>query len=249
MKKVKYFLIFLTVFGGLLFLFNPEVFPENFQFREFLNSNPQDDIIIIFNSGGWGNTPLEKADDFSPIITGIQETLNEWGYNSIVVPYNRTKDSFLGTIGGVKGTIFSFQNQTEKLSKNIEDFLKENPGKKIIITGLSNGAAFANEIMEKLSKDKNSAVFAIEVGTPFWKKTLNSENILVFNNGGKDPLVKGDVKILFSTILKMPFRWLSAKISGKNLNFSRAFYMPNHAYSWTDIKPEVNSFLEEKLKQ
>jgi len=248
MKKIKYLLIVSIILGGLFFLFSRETFPDNLQFNKFINSNPQDDVIIIFNSGGWGNTPLERADDFLPIAKGIQETLNEWGYNSIIVPYNRTKDSFLGTIGGIKGTIFSFQNQTEKLSGNIEDFLKENPGKKIIITGLSNGAAFANEIMEKLSKDKNSAVFAIEVGTPFWEKTSNSEDILVLNNEGKDPLVKGDIKILFSTILKMPLRWFWAKISGKNINFSRAFYMPNHAYSWADVKPEVNSFLEEKLK-
>ncbi len=53
------------------------------------------DVIIIFNSGGWGNTPLEKAEDFATIIRGIQETLNQWGYNSIVVSYmNFLKEKF-----------------------------------------------------------------------------------------------------------------------------------------------------------
>jgi len=247
MRKIKYLLFTLIISGSLFFLFSPEVFPDNLQFNKFLNSNPQNDVIIIFNSGGWGNTPLEKAEDFTPIIEGIEKTLNEWGYNSIVVPYERTKDTFLGKITGIKGTVLSFPNQAETLSKEIEKFLRENPSKKIIMAGLSNGAAFVNETMGKLSKETKEAVFAIEIGTPFWEKTFNSENILLLNNKNKDPLVKGELKTLFFTFLKAPFKLISAKISGLNLTFSQALYMSGHQYSWIKVKPDVISFLEKKL--
>lgn len=248
MKKIKYFIITFTLLGGLFFLFSPEVFPENWQFRDSLILTSQDDVIIIFNSGGWGNTPLEKAEDFAPIIKGVQETLDEWGYTSLVIPYQRTQDNFLGKITGIKGTIWSFQNQAETLSKEIEEFLKENPGKKIIIAGLSNGAAFVDDTMEKISDNVKNRVYAIEVGVPFWKEKLNSENVLLLNNEGKDPLAKGETKVLLSSLFKAPFKWLLAKISGENLTFSQAFYMPGHEYSWVKVKADVVTFLEDKLK-
>jgi hypothetical protein len=103
--------------------------------------------------------------------------------------------------------------------------------------------------MEEISDNIKNQIFAIEVGTPFWEKTLNSENVLILNNKGKDPLVEGKITALFPTLLKAPFRWLLAKVSGRNLPFAHAFYMQNHAYSWSSVKPEITSFLEEKIKQ
>ena len=93
----------------MAFLFGPEVWPENIQFEELLNSTSQSDVIIIFNSGGWGNTPLEEAKDFAPIIEGIQEILKEWGYNSLVIPYTRAKDDLSGKITGARDFLNSFQ--------------------------------------------------------------------------------------------------------------------------------------------
>jgi len=248
MKKIKYSFIILIFLGSLIFLFSPEVFPEIGNFQEFLNSASQNDVIIIFNSGGWGNTPLEKAEDFAPIIEGIQETLNEWGYNSMVIPYERTKNSFFGKITGIKGTIWAFRNQAEPLSKEIEEFLKKNPSKKIIMAGLSNGAAFVDDTMGEISDNIKNQVLAIEVGVPFWKKKLDSENILLLNNQGKDPLSKGEIKVLFSVLFKAPLRWLLAKVSGENITFSQALYFSGHEYSWIKVKPDITSFLESKLK-
>ena len=68
MRKFKYLTFTLVILGCLSFLFCPAITPENSQFQELLNPISQSDIVIIFNSGGWGNTPLEKAEDFAPII-------------------------------------------------------------------------------------------------------------------------------------------------------------------------------------
>lgn len=251
MKKIKNFLITLIIFGGLFFLFGPEVLPENNQFQELLNSASDNDIIIIFNSGGWGNTPLEKADDFAPIIEGIEKTINNWGLNTIVIPYERTKNSFLGKITGAKEEIKSFPKPAKKLAKEIEEFLKENPSKKVIMTGLSNGAAFVDKTIKNLDEFQNS-VLAIEVGVPFWYKPLNPDdiNILRLENEGKDSFSKGEMKTLFTVFLKTPFEWFLAKISGQNLPFARAFQAPGHKYSWDtpEVGPQIVSFLKEKIR-
>jgi len=248
MRKVKYFVLISVILGGLVFLFGPEVLPENQQFYDFLHSAPKDDVIIIFNSGGWGNTPFEKAKDFAPIVEETQKTLNEWGYNSVVIPYTRTKDSFLGEIAGAKEMFQLFPNQAEKLSKEINEFLIKNPGKKIVIAGLSNGAVFVNETTKRISQDVKNQIYAVEIGSPFWEESSNFENTLRLDNGKKDPLAAGEMKTLIPNLFKASFRWVLAKISGRDLTFSKALQLPGHEYFWPEIESDVVSFLGDKLR-
>jgi len=247
MKKAKKIILSFIIFVSLSFLFAPFNFPSNPQIQAIFNSPSQNDVIIIFNPGGFGNVPLEKAKDFAPIIERIQEILNEQGYNSIVIPYKRTKNDFLGKIGGIKESFRSFQDQSEKLAIEINNFLEKNPDKKIIMAGLSNGAAFVNETMKKISINLKNNIFAIEIGTPFWEKPLVSENVLFLDNNGKDPLSKGEIKTLFFTFLKAPIRLISSRFLGKNLSFSQAFYIPGHDYKWNTVGPKISTFLEEKF--
>ena len=116
MREIRYFILSLVILGSLFFLFGPEVLPENAQFEELLNSALESDIVIIFNSGGWGNTPLEKAEDFAPIIEGIEKTLRDFGYNSLVIPYNRTKNNLFGKITRARDFLNSFQTSSEIFS-------------------------------------------------------------------------------------------------------------------------------------
>jgi len=236
MKIIKTFIFSLIVLASLFFLFGPEVIPDNYQLQEILNQASDDDVIIIFNSGGWGNTPVEKAEDFAPIIEGIQETLNEWGYKSVVVPYVRTKDDLLGKITGIKEFLNSFQNSSRDLAKEIEFLAKNLPDKKIIIAGLSNGGAFVNETYKKISKDVKSSVYTIAAGIPFWEKPVNSENLLQIDNNRKDVLAIGEIKSLFLSLIKAPF-------TGK-------FYAPGHEYYWSSprVKSQIVSFLEKKFR-
>ena len=248
MGKIKYLIYSLVFLGGLFFLLSPEVLPSNVQLREIFNSPPQNDIIVVFNSGGWGNTPLKEAQDFAPIIQGIQDTVSEWGYSSIVVPYERTENSFFGKVSGAKETFQLFKKQAEDFSQDINDFLKKNPSKKIIIAGLCNGGIFTNRVIENISSGSKNQVYAIEVGVPFWEETSNSDNILVVNDKEEDPVFRGEAKTLFSTLFKGMFKWSLAKVSGENVSFFQFFYMPGHQYSWPEVQPEVVSFLERKLR-
>lgn len=244
MQALKKIILVFTVVGCLFFFFGPEIVPDNFQFQEILEKAKNSDVVIIFNSGGWGNTPLEKAEDFAPIIEGVQQTLEEWGYNSIVIPYNRTKDGFFGRISGAKDLLSSFDFSSKILAEKI-DFLSENlPGKKIIVTGLSAGGAFTTKTYEKISEEFKESVLTITAGTPFWVSPPASEKVLWLDNSGRDNLTQGEIKELFFSLIKTPAKWLSARISGENLTLSQTSNkVINHAYDWATTSPEIVSFL------
>ena len=244
-RKNTKLIIFIILLTGLFFLLG-EV-PDNSGFQTALNSVSGNNIVIIFNSGGWGDTPLEEAGDFTPVVDGIQKTLSDLGYNSIVVPYTRTKESFLGRVEGLKEILSLFPKQSQKLANEIEVFIKSHPENKIIMAGLSNGAIFVNRTMMKVSENQRNSVFAVEVGTPFWEKVLDSDNILLLNNKGKDALSKMDLRILIPALLKSPYKWLSAQVLREELSFSQALYLPGHYYDWDSVAPEVKSFLENRF--
>jgi len=265
MKKAKQFILVSVILGGLFFLFGLEVIPENFQPQEILDIAADSDVIIIFNSGGWGDTPFEKAEDFAPIVEGIRLTLNEWGYDSVVIPYQRTKNTLSGKIVSAKDFLNFFNSSSDTLAKDLE-FLAENlPDKKIIVAGLSSGGAFVEKTMEKLSGEVRDSVYGIEAGVPFWHQTLQSENILQLpersegwrrtnvlrlTNSGKDSLSAGEVKALLFSLVKAPFRWIFSKINGQNLPLALSFQAPGHEYLWDlpEVGPKIISFLEEKFR-
>lgn len=248
MPKKGYLIIILIIILALFSFFKFDALPENAQFGEFASSRPDEEVIIIFNSGGWGNTPPEKAKDLTPIVQGIEKILLEKGYKSIVLPYERTKNGFLEKIIGAKEMFGYFHNQSQELADRIKNLLETNPGKKIIMIGLSNGASFADETMERIDNFQDS-VLAIEIGLPFWQKKIHSENILRLDNRDQDSLTRGDVKILLPTLLKALPKWFLGKIYGENLSFSMAFSFPEHKYSWesSGVSSSIDFFLGKKI--
>ncbi len=241
-RKNKKLITIIILSTGLFFLLGEA--PDNSNFKNVLSSVPENNIVIIFNSGGWGDTPIKEAADFAPIIEGIEMTLSDLGYNSIVVPYIRTRESFLGRVEGFKEALSLFPKQSQKLASEIEYFIKNHPENKIIMAGLSNGATFINRTIKKVSKNERNSVFAIEVGTPFWENVLKSDNVLLLRNKGKDALSEMDLKTLIWAFLKAPYKWLLAQVSREELSFSQALYLPGHYYSWNSVSPEVKLFLE-----
>lgn len=250
---MKYFILVLMIGGSLFLLFRPlnsEIVLPNPQLQEILNLASKHDVIIIFNSGGWGDTPLRQAKDFAPVIEGIKETLQKWGYNSAVVSYTRVEDNLLGRLAAPR----EFHASAENLAKEVEVLNEMFPQKKVIIAGLSNGAAFVNETMARLSEecqDKNLPVYGIAAGTPFWMEKFNSANILQLDNDGRDKLSEGDKKILLASLAKGQLKWFASKIAGKPLSFARAVKIPGHSYPWNspEINHQIVAFLKEKFSK
>ncbi len=251
MRKVKHFLYFLIIFSSLFVVFGPQIIPDNFNLQETLDGIQNSQVIIVFNSGGWGDTPFTKADDFRPVIEGIQQTLSDWGYTSFVLPYNRTKDTLLGRVSGTREFFNLFKNTSGDLAEKIENISRTFPDKKIILTGLSNSGTFVLETYKKISRDIRSSVCAITVGMPFWAGNFGSEqHFLSLNNGGKDALSEGNAGFLIAAVFQAPFRWIDAKIQGRELSFSQAFHVSGHGYSWSSsqVSQTIVAFLNEEIR-
>jgi hypothetical protein len=245
MKKAFIFIMALSAFVLLL---TPNVLPDNFQIAGAISDVAEEDVVIIFNSGGWGNTPPEEANDFVPIVEGIKNTLGELGYSSIIVPYNRTKDGFPGKVTGIREFLDSFDVSSTNLAKAIEELKTKFPNKKIIMAGLSNGATLVNETYERISDNIRESVYAVSVGAPFWADKVNSDNMLDID-GSSDSLARGDIGSLAFSALKAPFEWISAKLSGRSLSFSEIMHAAGHDYSWSssEVSPRIVAFLEAKF--
>jgi pimeloyl-ACP methyl ester carboxylesterase len=248
MGKVKYSVVIIIISGGLFFLFCPKVVPNNLQPQEILNVVQSSDVIIFFNSGGWGNTPFEKAEDFGPIVKEIQATLEDWGYDSVVIPYNRTKNSFLGKVDGARDFLNYFESSSNVLAGEIEFLTEKLPEKKIIVAGLSAGGAFVTKTYDKISERAKDSILTIAAGTPFWLKSSDSQNILQLDNDGKDSLSRGEIKALLLSLVEPPIKWISARISGEKVPLSLITnQFVGHYYDWETASPEIISFLEEKM--
>jgi len=241
MKILKHLSLAVIILGVLIFLFSSPVFSNSLLSPEALDVISEKDVIIIFNSGGWGNTPLEEALDFAPVIQGIQEDLNQFGYDAVVITFNRTKDNFWGKVAGAKDFFSSFSFSSEVLAKDLEDLVNRFPDKKIVMAGLSNGATFTTKTYEKMSVKARESVYAISAGLPFWVETEKEQNLLQLDNNGKDSLAIGDAFSLLGSLLKAPRKWL-AEIKTEQI-------AAGHLYPWE--RPEVGSkiitFLGNKL--
>jgi hypothetical protein len=246
--KAKKALTILAAAAVILFIAAPARFPDNADFTAGLNEITPNRAVIVFNSGGWGYTPPQEAADFAPILRGIQDTLSAANYHPEVISYERTEKSFLGRITGLRGFISSFNFQSSALADQLEEHLKENPEGKIIITGLSNGAAFTNQVIEKMGKEAAGQVLAIEVGTPFWEKPIRADNVLFLDNNGQDSLADGKIPSLLLALVKAPFRLVSAKLCGTSLSFSRSIQAPGHEYTWnSSTGSDIIQFLAKNL--
>lgn len=248
--KVLIFLLFLTL--SILSFFNyilPKKKSKNYLMKKIRSKNldrGSKKVIIIFNPGGWGNTRFQMASDWAPVVKRIKAMLNSWGYDSVIISYNRTKDGFIEKIKGIRNLFTFFQFQARELASQIDDFLKHDSNTRIIITGLSLGAMFTDEVMKKIPR--NLPVYAIEAGVPFWYKTFKSNNILRLKNKG-DSFAEGHIEKLIFSMVKACFKWIFGKITFKNVKFSRLIQAPGHKYDWNspEVGLEITRFLEERF--
>lgn len=252
MKKwVKIFLIVVVAIFIVSFVWFDLFFwsgnNKNFE-QNLMKAAQENNVIIIFNSGGFGIVSPEKAWDFDPIIKGIKYTVGNLGYNAAVVPYYRTEDSLLGKAAYFKEVIFGFPKESKYLANELEKFSKQNPTKKIIMAGLSNGAAFADVTMAKISCCEKS-ISALEFGTPFWIKKQTKDNILYFNNNGRDSFSEGNILTLFWSGIKAPFIMAYSRIINKPISYPEAMSVPGHQYAWQDVGPQVSNFISNELSQ
>ena len=188
------------------------------------------DVVVFFNSGGWGWNLTNETPGWSSILEGIKSQLDTLGYQSLVLNYRRTS-------AGVKGCVKEFLEAATHYPRKAGDFASQIefltdhiPDLKIIVAGESTGTVISDRAMNLL-KD-NSKVYSIQTGTPFWHKPVPMDRTLLMNSNGRgiDTFSYGNVPAMIWATIK---GWMGMSSPDDNpgdiLSWLKA---PGHDYSW-----------------
>lgn len=202
------------------------------------------DVVVLFNPGGWGLKDPGKTDGWGTILTGIQGELSGLGYKSAILDYKRTADTIAGRFKEFVELLTDYPSKARDLATRVQFLTDHLPDLKVLVTGESNGTVISDGVMEDLPAD--TRVFSIQTGTPFWHHSDADGRTLVLNNNGVTPdsFSEGDIPAIV---------WASIKASlgisepgGTVLNRLRA---PGHDYSWSYpvVYDSITTFLKDHL--
>ncbi len=205
------------------------------------------DFLVIFNSGGWGWNLPDSSPGWSSILNGIESELNNLGYKSLLLNYQRTSETLWGRVKELIEMLNDCPSKAKDLAGRVEFLTTHIPNLRIIVAGESNGAVISGSVMN-MERD-NTKVYSIETGPPFWyKPTLRDRTLLLTSNGTMpDTFSYGDIPAIVLASVK---GWLGLlppeENPGNILCFLRA---PGHDYSWQypEVYLKVVEFLSENF--
>ncbi len=201
------------------------------------------DVVVVFNSGGWGWNLTMDTPGWASILDGIKSELENLGYKSLVLNYRRTSGGLQGCMKEFVEVITRYPHKSRELAKRVEFLTDHIPNLKVIVAGESTGTVISDKTMGIL-KDKPQ-VYSIQTGTPFWHKPTALDRTLLMNSNGRgiDTFSYGNVPAMIWATIK---GWLGLSSPDDNpgdiLSWLKA---PGHDYSWQypGVYSEVVNFL------
>ncbi len=203
------------------------------------------DIVIIFNSGGWGWTPIEASPYGPGIVTGISSELASLGYSVLFLDHLRTPEGWQVIINESVEMITLYPSKAKDLAARVKFLTRNIPDLRVIIAGESEGSLICDSAMSIL-KD-NPQVYSIHLGPPFWGNSTSSEKSLVLRSNGvvPDAFSHGDIFAVIRANLEALFG-ISQDHPGKILLYIGA---PGHDYRWEyeEVSSQITNFLYESF--
>jgi hypothetical protein len=202
------------------------------------------DLVIFFNSGGWGWNSIEDTPGWTSIVNGTLDELDRLGYRTIVLNYQRTARTAKGCVKEFFEAAATYPRKAHDLSLRIAFLTNHLPDIKIIVAGESVGTVISDRTMDILKG--NTRVYSIQTGTPFWyqPKVLDRKLLMNSNGRGIDTFSYGNLPAMVWATLKGWFGMTSPEENvGDILNWLKA---PGHDYSWEypGVSFAVRQFLE-----
>ena len=206
------------------------------------------DVVVVFNSGGWGWNLTPETPGWESILEGIKSQLKALGYDSLVLNYRRTSNGIRGCLKELVEAITRYPHKAKELASRVEFLADHLPDLKIIVAGESTGTVISDKTMGILS-DKTQ-VYSIQTGTPFWHKPSALDRTLLMNSNGQgiDTFSYGNIPVMIWSTVRGWFGLTPADENpGNILSWLRA---PGHDYSWQypGVCTEVVNFLEKNFK-
>ena len=210
------------------------------------------DFLLVHNPGGWGGTPLEHCMRWErSILEGVSDTMDRLGYSWLLIQYFRSGNSWRAHMWDIKDqAYFFFKGKTfkaEVMAAELEFIIRHLSSLKVIMIGISQGAAFGNAVMQRLNG--LCQVYSIELGMPFFHRSRRvvTERTLAADSNGlmPDALMEWDIITMVKTFAAAPFRWLKYRLQGKPVKFTNCINIPGHDYNWDypEVRQQVGDFL------
>jgi hypothetical protein len=220
------------------------------------------DLAILCIPGGWGKEPLAVNVEGRSWLVGMESELASLGYNYCVVDDIRTGNGVLEYLFEFKEQLTHYPSKARRLAAKIDFLTQQITDLKIIVTGQSNGAAFAGEVIKHL--EENPGVYSIQVGIPFWHRVSKaSRSLIIDNNGvGADALAQRDLlRLLKANLAEIfiinhvpsftPIDWVISRAILVFLpyEFGLGLQAPGHEYMWEypGVGPVIEAFLVENF--
>jgi hypothetical protein len=188
------------------------------------------DVVILFNSGGWGWNLTEETPGWASILEGIKSQLKKLGYHPLVLTYRRTSRGISGCIKEFFEAANHYPHKARDQAEQLEFLTHHIPNLKIIVAGESTGTVISERTMGILKDEPR--VYSIQTGTPFWYKPAVMERTLLMNSNGQgiDTFSYGNIPAMVWATFKGWFGLSSPDENpGNILNWLKA---PGHDYSW-----------------
>lgn len=223
-------------------------YPE--QYNAFVNQllssyleSRNKDFIMVFNSGGWGWNSLEPTTEWYSILNGIKSELENFGYQSLLLTYERTEQTVRGYLAEFIGMATNYPSKARELASRLNFLTRHNPHLRVIVTGESTGTVITDSVMYILQD--NPQVYSIQTGPPFWHLGAWRDRTLVLTDNGLTPdtFSRGDIFIMFATSWEDFFGFSRAESKTGNV----LYYVgaPGHDYRWQyrDVYSQIAGFI------
>jgi hypothetical protein len=203
------------------------------------------DFLLIHNPGGWGSTKLDELLQWErSVVEGVTATIINQGFDGAFIQYFRSGHGLQATIEDITEQIRFFTHKAKVMSAELEFVTSHYKNIRIILIGVSQGAAFSNAVMQHLNGEDRVA--SIEMGLPFFYKSRRviTKNTLALDGNGEEPddLMEVNIPIILYTYFTAPMRWIRYKMQGNSIKFSYCINVPGHDYNWEH--PEVHRRIE-----
>lgn len=203
------------------------------------------DIVMFFNSGGWGWTLIEDSPEAQSFATGMESELASLGYTSLMLDYSRTASTLNGHLSELMLAVGLYPLKAKDLASRVEFLTNHIPGIKVILTGMSNGTLIGESVMNILRDIPQ--VYSIQLGPPFWSNSIVSDRSLAIRSNGivPDSFSQGNVFTIIRASLESLFG-MSQDNAGHILLYVKA---PGHDYQWQypEVRSQIISFLQQNF--
>ena len=203
------------------------------------------DVVLIWNSGGWGRKPLEGDPDWVNFFNGMESELKDMGYSIVTVSYIRSEDNLRGLAREITGSLLHYPSRAEELADEVDLLTESNSECKVILVGTCTGAIFVNEVMKHL--EDNPRVYSIQTSCLFWYRASTAQRSLLINDNGETLDVLCTRSIFWSIIRENALRIPTTEKppGGSVMLGSRYLKAPGHEYMWGQpgVRSEIVSFL------